>query len=277
MSEDIPSIKEVGKSSLKKVPQIYPEGVEFSKRWRLFKTGWVGVILIIIGFVFVGYGLALSPTYYWAPVNQWSDSWTIKPGEEWYHSWTIDEPAGKMLEVNISVSGGNNDLQVYIDTPKGRIDYGKLSSPIHIMINTSKYGAGKYMIHYSNGFSLITPKTVWVKETIYKLEEDTSDKDGVMGVGIFFFIVPGVILLLVGLREVATLKVDDDILEAKILSWGKLELKVNGYKLDQKLDHDVKFKAGRDESRIVELKREKHGSTTFWRFFVDGQEVGRLP
>lgn len=277
MSDDVPSIKELGRVNSRKIPKIYPEGVRFSKRWKLFKIGWVGVVLIILGLIFVGYGLTLSPKYYWAPVDHWSKSWTIQPGEEWYHSWTLPNPGGKMLEVNVSVSGGNNDIRIYIDTPSGRLDYGKLRSPIHIKLNTSKYGAGKYVIHYDNSFSVITAKTVWVRETVYELKEDTSDSDAMEGIGILFFVIPGVILFLLGIRKIALLVVDDDTIETKLTYGGKLELKVNGYKLDQKLDHDVKFKAGKDESRIVELKREKFRNTFFWRFIVDGREVGRLP
>nr|ADF80243.1 t26-19p [Thermococcus sp. 26/2] len=277
MSEDVPSIKELGKSNLKKVPQLYPEGVRFSKKWKLFKTGWAGVVLIIIGLIFVGYGMSLPPKHYWAPVDNWSKSWTIQPGEEWYQSWTFRNPAGTMFEINVSVSGGNNDIRVYVDTPSGRLDYGKLKSPIHIKLNVSEYGAGKYVVHFDNSFSIVTAKTVWVRETVYKLREDTSDSDAMEVIGMLFFVIPGLILILMGIRKVATLVVDDDTIEAKLVYGGKLELKVNGYKLDQKLDHDVKFKAGRDESRIVELKREKFRNTFFWRFLVDGREVGRLP
>ena len=134
MSEDIPSIKEmVTSKSAGRVPKIYPEGVRFFKKWRLFKTAWVGVALVIIAFFVVGYAAAMSPKYYWEPVDHWSKSWTIGPGEVWHNSWTFREPVeNELFEINISVVGGNNDLHVYVDTPKGRMDYGKLT---WIMVN----------------------------------------------------------------------------------------------------------------------------------------------
>lgn len=120
MSEgNIPSVRDLAKP--KRVPTIYPEGVRFSKKLRFFKTAWVGVALIIIAFFVMGYAAAMSPKYYWDPVDHWSKSWTIGPGEVWHNSWTFKEPAkNELFEINISVAGGNNDLKVYVDTPKGR-------------------------------------------------------------------------------------------------------------------------------------------------------------
>ncbi|HHI00063.1 MAG TPA: hypothetical protein ENL40_01075 [Thermococcus litoralis] len=280
MSEDVPSIRDLTRPKTPRgVPRVYPEGVRFSKRWVLFKTAWVGVALIIIAFFLMGFASSLSPEYYWDPSNQWSDSWVIKPSQEWYHSWTFKEPVeGKLLEINVSVSGGNNDLRIYIDTPKGRMDYGKLTSPIHIKVNVTKYGAGKYTIHYDNSFSVITSKSVSVIETAYVLKEDTTDKEVLYFTAIVLLLIPGLILIGAGTRKVATLVVDDDVIEAKLVARGKLELRVNNYKLDQRLDHAVKFKAGTEENRIVEIKPVKHGWNTLgWEFYVDDQEVGRLP
>ncbi|WP_297523509.1 hypothetical protein, partial [Thermococcus sp.] len=261
MSEDIPSINEVVKSgSVDRVPKIYPEGVRFSKKWRLFKTAWAGVVLIVISFFVIGYAAAMSPKYYWKPVDHWSKSWTIGPGEVWHNSWTVREPVeNELFEINISVVGGSNDLRVYVDTPKGRVDYGKLISPIHLRLNLSRYGPGVYKIYYDNSFSVITSKRVSVVQTVYVLKEDTSDKDGVYFIAIFFLIIPGLILVAAGTRKVATLVVEDDIVEAKLVAWNKLELKVNGYKLDERLDHEVKFKAGQNENRVVNIKPVRVG------------------
>lgn len=278
-SGDIPPYKDLGvPKASDRVPKIYPEGVRFSKRWVFFKTAWVGIILIILASIVFIFAATLTPEYYWAPVTHWSDSWTIKPAQEWYHSWTVNDPKNHVLEINVSVSGGNNDLRIYIDTPKGRVDYGKLTSPIHLKLNLTKYGTGKYTIHYDNSFSLITSKVVSVVETMYVFKEDTSDKDALYFVAIFLILVPGVILIGAGARKVATLVVDDDVIEAKLVASGKLELKVNNYKLDERIDHAVKFRAGKNESRVVEIKPVRTGwNNVGWMFSVDDQEVGRLP
>jgi len=280
MSDGVPSINEMATSkSDGRVPKIYPEGVRFFKKWKLFKTAWVGVALIIVSFFMIGYAAAMSPNYYWEPVDHWSKSWTIGPGEVWHNSWTFKAPVnGELLEINISVVGGNNDLRVYVDTPKGQVDYGKLISPIHLRLNPSRYGPGVYKVYYDNSFSVITSKRVSVVQTWYVLEEDTSDKDDLYFIAIFFLMVPGLLLVAAGTRKVATLVVEDDMIEAKLVAWGKLELKVNGYRLDERLDHEVKFKAGQNENRIVEIKPTRiNWNAREWAFFVDGREVGRLP
>jgi len=276
-SEDIPSYKDLAQGeSLKRIPKsMYPEGVYFEKKTVLLKRSYVGIALIVIGFVVMLVGAIMSPKIYYAPSNHWSDSWTIKPGEEWYHTWTIKTAEG-FLEINATVSGGNNDLRIYVDTPKGRVDFGKLQSPIHVIVNFSKYGPGEYTIHYDNRFSLITSKVVNVAETAYRRKEDTSDKDVLESLGLFL-VVLGFFLSLSGFKKRGFLYIDDDVVEATYEN-SRIELKVNDFKLDQKVDHSIKFKAGRDESRIIEI--EKVGSWWKgyqWIFKVDGQEVGRLP
>lgn len=276
-SEDIPSYKDlVQAKSIRGIPKsLYPEGVYFKKKYVLLKKSYVGIALIAIGFVIMLIGSFMSPKIYYAPSNHWSDSWTIKPGQKWYHTWTINSGDG-FLEINMTVAGGNNDIRVYVDTPKGRVDFGKLQSPIHVLVNFSKYGPGEYTIYYDNSFSLITSKVVNVVETGYNKKEDTSNKDALEALG-FFLVLPGLVLLASGFKKRGFLYIDDDVVEVTYES-SRIELKVNEFKLDQKVDHSIKFKAGRDESRIIEI--EKVGSWWKgyqWIFKVDDQEVGRLP
>lgn len=105
---------------------------------------------------------------------------------------------------------------------------------------------------------------------MYVFKEDIIDKDGLYFFVIFFFMILGLILVGVGVRKVVILMVDDDVIEVKLVMGGKFELKVNNYKLDECIDYVVKFKVGRDESRIVEIKLIRIKWNVFgWVFYVD--------
>lgn len=273
-SEDIPSYKDLVEK--KKPPRIVPEGVKFKKKWVIRGFGYVFLALILLGIVFYAYGSASAPKVKYVVVDTWSDSWTIQPGHTWHQEWSLSQ--GALLEINITVKGGNNDLKVFIDTPSGRVDYGKLVSPIHILVNASRYGAGKYMLYWDNSFSVVTAKQISVREAAYKGVLDTSDKALYEGLGIILVVI-GSISFLAALAKRAIIEVDNDVIQVDLKSgWLRyyVELKVNGFKLDQKVTGALKFRVGKDNSHVLEL--EPQGWLNYnWVIKIDGQIVGRLP
>ncbi len=277
MSDDVPSYKDL--IHKKKPPKLLtlPKGVRFEKKWFLKGFGYVFLIMCLVGVASYVYGYSFSPKVKYVVVDGWSKAWEISPGDEWHQNWNMNNP-DSLWEINMSVSGGNNDIGVYIDTPSGRVDYGKLTSPIHILVNVSRYGAGKYTIYWDNSFSVITSKHVSVREALYAKTLDTTDNDFYESIGgILGFV--GFIGCLVALSKRAIIKVGGDIIQVDLKSeWLKYytELRVNGFKLDQKIKEPIKFKVGENEDHMFEL--EPMGwLRSVWSIKIDGQEVGRLP
>ncbi len=277
MSEDVPSYKDLIQG--KKSPKIltFPKGIKFEKKWFFRSFGYVFLIILLIGIAFYVYGYTLSPKVKYVVVDGWSKSWEINPGEKWHQNWNMRDP-DLLWEINMSVNGGNNDLRIYIDTPSGRVDYGKLTSPIHIIVNISRYGTGKYTIYWDNTFSLITSKYVSVKEALYAKTLDTTDKDFYEFIGFSLGFV-GLMGFLGALGRRAIVEVGSDVIQIDYKS-GRLryytELKVNGFKLDRKITEPIKFRVGENEDHVFELE-PKGWSRKIWIIKINGQEIGRLP
>ncbi|MBC7108980.1 MAG: hypothetical protein H5T41_09415 [Methanomassiliicoccales archaeon] len=277
VSEDVPSYKDLVQG--KKSPKILtlPKGIKFEKKWFLRSFGYVFLVMFLIGIASYVYGYTLSPKVKYVVVDKWSDSWEIKPGDKWHQDWTVENP-DLLWEINVTVRGGNNDLKIYIDTPSGRVDYGKLTSPIHIIVNVSRYGTGKYTIYWDNTFSLIASKYVSVKEALYVKTLDTTDKGFYEFIGFPLGFV-GLVGFLAALGRRAIVEVGGDVIQIDYKSgWLRYytELKVNGFKLDQKITEPIKFRVGENEDHVFELEPKGWLRET-WVIRIDGQEVGRLP
>ena len=278
MSEDIPSLKRIVEAKKDSEELHIPRGVKFKKRWFLRTSGYVFLVMLILGVFFVGYGASLSPKVKYIVAERWDKSWELKPGYYNRHTWNIKSPDSVLLEINATVSGGNGDLDVYIDTPSGRLNYGRLRSPIHVVVNLSKYGTGEYTIYLDNSFSVMTSKYITLHEAIYKRVLDTADKDAYQVLGwILIFI--GAVGIAYALSRRAILEVGGDEIIIELKSGflrNYIELTVNGFKLDQKIKRAVKFRVGQEEDKVLEIEPANFLSLS-WKIKLDGREVGRLP
>ncbi|WP_144433212.1 hypothetical protein [Thermococcus sp. 2319x1] len=107
-----------------------------------------------------------------------------------------------------------------------RVDYGRLTSPIHIIVNVSKYGVGKYTIYWDNTFSLITSKYVGVREAVYSKTLDTTEKD--------FYEFVGFVLGLIGFVGLLGPS-EKGLLWKLMVMWFRLTTRVEGIILNSRL------------------------------------------
>ena len=94
---------------------------------------------------------------------------------------------------------------------------------------------------------------------------------------ILVFIGIGGVVIGIGRRAIIHINGDEIIVEYKS-GWIEhyTELKINEFKLDEKITRSVKFKVGENEDRVFEL-RPKGWLKSQWIIKIDGQKVGKLP
>lgn len=277
MGEDIPSYKEVIKK--KRPPRLFgdlPEGVSIEKKFVFKGYGYFFLVIFLVSLFVFGYASSLKPGVKYVVDGVHDKSWELKPGYYNRHTWRVD-PEDVLLVINATVTGGNNDLDVYIDTPSGRINYGRLTSPIRIKLNLTRYGPGDYTIYLDNSFSLVTSKYITLHERLYKAVPDTSEKEGYYLLAFILAFVGG-IGVIGALRRKVIVKVDDDIVELMLGAGFRhpLYLTVNGFKLDQKVTGPLKFRIGKDESRVFAVEPIDWFRNR-WAIFVDDKQIGTVP
>ncbi|ASJ07208.1 hypothetical protein [Thermococcus pacificus] len=278
MGENIPSLKKVAEAKNSPEELYIPKGVRFKKKTFLRASGYVFLIMLVLGMVLIGYGASLDPTVKYVVADRWDKSWELKPGYYNHHTWKLESPHDAFLEINATVSGGNGDLDVYIDTPSGRVNYGRLTNPVHVTVNLSRYGVGEYTIYLDNSFSVVTSKYITLHEAVYRKVQDTTDKDAYQALGgILMFV--GFFGVLYTLSKRVILEVDGDeiVMEFKSgLLKNYVELTVNGFKLDQKIKGPVKFRVGQNEDKVLEIEPIVFLNLA-WKITLDGQFIGGVP
>lgn len=260
MSEDAVSLKEIAEPrGLKPVP-----GVVVGYRRVRSKKVW-GFLTISLIILFLGLALIVSP-----PMSSKVEAnidYKLQP-QYYFHPWfTLKK--GEKLEVRGTVNGGNNDIWIYVKEGGRKIkDFGLVESPVHVIFTAPE--EGNYTLYIDNTISLVTPKVLHLE--ILKYYYDYTVGGLLFSIGIVWVIV-GLIAVGVGQKRLV-LSVGGETYEFWPAGGWKFGVAVNGVVLDAKIKVGEKFRIGPNDEHVLEIKKLS------WRkagFFVDGQEVGRLP
>ncbi len=175
---------------------------------------------------------------------------------------------GEQFVISGTVKGGNDDIWIYVKEYGRKVqDFGKVKSPIHVVFTAPE--EANYTIYVSNEMSVVTSKSLDL--TVIHKYHDYNLAGFFLVVG-FVWLILGIIDLTKGVKHFI-ITVKDESYDFWF-TWRGIAVAVNGVKLDSRLKIGDKFRIGPNDERVLEVKKLS------WRkvgFFIDGQEVGRLP
>lgn len=266
MSEDTVSLKEIAETRALKPPR----GIIVQKR---YKRRWGSALLVIlVGLVMLG-----GAVYFWNDYSlykTWHEDFVVLPKQITPVHWHLSDDS--LLEINATVSGGNDDIRVYVVEDKtGKIvkDFGRLMSPLSVRFTPPN--GGNYTVYFDNTFSTIMPKHVKATYAIYTANEIVATF--ILGVAGSVVLVLGLMALIRG-SPILIIKAGDDAYEFSLGRGYSLRISVNGIELKDPVRKDAAFKIGPNNEYTLELKnRSSWFRGARWIFIVDGHEVGRLP
>ena len=265
MSEDIPSLKELGKkpASLKPAPDVIAgyKRVRYKRLWGVLAFS---LILLLLGALLLADPPASEKEY---PLRE-----TLKPG--WYTYWSFILEEGEKLRIEGYVHGGNDDIWIYVKGESGEKvkDFGKVRSPVHVVFTAP--ANGNYTLFFDNSISVVTSKDLDLK--VIKVYHDYAPG------GILFFLLglPLTIIAIAGLavgQKRLVVRVGDETYEFWVGRDG-LRVALNGMELDRPLKFGDMFKIGPNDEHVLEIGKEEGRFYSWkWMVWIDGHKVGRLP
>ena len=259
MGEDIPSLKKVAEPR-----SLKPAGITVGYRRVRTRTMWALFAIYLVVFI-TGVVLLASP-----PMSEsTSHAVDVLQPQEYTYWKSVHLDKGEQIIVNGIVKGGNNDIWVYIKEHGQKVrDFGKVRSPVHLVFTAPE--DGNYSLYISNGMSLITSKSIDMN-VIFKTY-DYGPGAWLTAMGILLIVLGG-ISLIIGQKRLV-MEIGSEVYEFWPAGKWKFNVSVSGVTLNSKVKVGEKFRIGLNDEHVLEIKKlswKKAG------FFVDGQEVGRLP